>query len=83
MIFRSSQRQVVSNVSHAWESLHGAWEGGRSLASRLEPKMWGRRRRQKCGHVAGFCENVGTSPDVPTFFPAAKMWGRRQNVGTS
>ena len=45
----------------------------------------------KCGDVAGakmwvrlqVLENVGTSPDVPTFFPAMKMWGRCQNVGTS
>ena len=45
----------------------------------------------KCGNVAGAkmwgrlqdLENVGTSLDVPTFFHVMKMWGRRQNVGTS
>ena len=57
-------------------------EGGKSLAGGTD---------RKCGDVAGaemwgrlqVLENVGTSPDVPTFFLAMEMWGRRQNVGTS
>ena len=66
----------------SWPEKKGGTEEGKSIAGRLD---------RKCGDVAGakmwgrlqVSENVGTSPDVPTFFPFMEMWGRRQNVGMS